>query len=89
MMTCMSDTLPVPISATDLARLRDLAKAQGVDVLTLAEQALKREAARPALDELLKPIRDAFALSGMSDDELADFLEDEKHRMRGVPYDRP
>jgi len=39
------------------------------------------------LDEILKPVRDAFAASGMSDDELGELLEVEKHAMRGVPYE--
>jgi hypothetical protein len=51
-------------------------------VITLAERALCREASRPLLKEILKPVHDAFAASGMSDDELAEFLEVEKHAMR-------
>ncbi len=39
------------------------------------------------LDEILKPVRDAFAASGMTDDELAELLEVEKHAMRGVAYE--
>jgi len=37
-------------------------------------------------DEALKPTREAFAASGMTDHELAEFLEVETHAMRGVPY---
>jgi hypothetical protein len=39
-------------------------------------------------DEALKPTREAFAASGMTDDELAEFLEIETHAMRGIPYER-
>ena len=39
-------------------------------------------------DEALKPTRDAFAAGGMTDDELAEFLETETHAMRGIPFDR-
>jgi hypothetical protein len=39
-------------------------------------------------DEALKPTRDAFSASGMTDDELAEFLEIETHSMRGIPYER-
>ncbi len=39
-------------------------------------------------DEALKPTREAFAASGMTDDDLAEFLEVETHAMRGIPYDR-
>ena len=59
---------------------------EGIDIVTFAGRALRREAARPLLDDILKPVRDAFAASGMTDDELADLLEAEKHAMRGVPY---
>ena len=39
-------------------------------------------------DEALQPTRQAFAESGMTDDELAEFLKIEAHAMRGVPYER-
>jgi len=35
------------------------------------------------LDAILQPVRNAFAASGMTEDELAEFLEVEKHAMRG------
>jgi hypothetical protein len=38
-------------------------------------------------DDALKSTREAFA-SGMTDDELAEFLEVETHAMRGIAYDR-
>jgi hypothetical protein len=47
---------------------------------------LSREASRPLLSEIHKPVHDAFAASDMNDDELADFLEAEKHAMRGMAY---
>lgn len=34
------------------------------------------------LTETLRPIREAFARSGMTEDELGDLLETEKHAMR-------
>jgi len=39
-------------------------------------------------DEALEPVREAFAASGMTDDELAEFLEVETHAMRGISYQR-
>jgi hypothetical protein len=33
-------------------------------------------------------VRDAFIASGMTEDELADLLEAEKHAMRGVSDER-
>jgi hypothetical protein len=83
----MADALTIPLPNQVMLRLEERASAQGVDVVTLAGRVLRREAARPLLDEILKPVRDAFAASGMSDDELAELLEFEKHAMRGVPYE--
>jgi hypothetical protein len=83
----MVDSLTIPLPQQVLSQLRDRARAEGVDVVTIAERALRREAARPLLNEILKPVRDAFASSGMTDDELAELLEVEKHAMRGVPYE--
>jgi len=34
------------------------------------------------LEELLAPVRKRFQESGMTDDELSDLLEEEKHAMR-------
>ena len=41
---------------------------------------------RQRTDHSLQPTREAFAASGMTDDELAEFLEAETHSMRGIPY---
>ena len=83
----MDDTITISLSHELMSRLQERASAEGVDVPTLAGRALQREATRPLLDDILKPVRDAFLASGMTDDELGDLLEVEKHAMRGVPYD--
>ncbi len=64
--------------------------AVGQTVQVIVEDAPPTDLAmlRHRTDESLKPIRDAFAASGMTDDELAEFLEVETHTMRGVPYAR-
>lgn len=54
------------------------AEPSAVDLAELARQT----------DEALQPTREAFAASGMTDDELAEFLEVETHAMRGIPYQR-
>jgi hypothetical protein len=82
----MSDTLAIPVESQVMSRLKERANAEGVDVVTLAERVLSREASRPLLSEIHKPVHDAFAASDMNDDELADFLEAEKHAMRGMAY---
>jgi hypothetical protein len=83
----MGDALTIPLSPELLLKLEERASAEGVDVATLAGRALRREINLPKLDDILKPVRDAFAASGMTDDELAELLEVEKHAMRGVPYE--
>jgi hypothetical protein len=83
----MADILTISLPNGLISQLQERASAEGVDVMTLASRALRREAVRPLLDQILKPVRDAFAASGMTDDELAELLETEKHAMRGVPYD--
>jgi hypothetical protein len=84
----IDEVLTIPLPAHLLSQLEARATAEGIDLLTLAGRALRREATRPLLNEILKPIRDAFAASGMTDDELAELLEVEKHAMRGVPHER-
>jgi hypothetical protein len=58
---------------------------QPVRVIVEPRSASSDELQRRA-DEALKDTRAAFAASGMTDDELAEWLEVETHRMRGVPY---
>jgi hypothetical protein len=75
--------LSLSISAETEARLKAKAAAAGVDVETYAARHLERMAAPPkSLKDISGPIADAFAQSGMSEDELSDFLEAEKHAMR-------
>ena len=76
-------TLSLSISADAEARLKAKAAAAGVDVQTYAQQHLELLASGPkSLREIGGPIADAFSQSGMSEDELSDFLEAEKHAMR-------
>lgn len=82
----MATVLNIPVSAEVAGRLMDRAREEGVDVITLAARSLTRESVRPLLRDVLKPVREAFAASGMSEDELAEFLEGEKHEMRGVKH---
>ncbi|MEX2092184.1 MAG: hypothetical protein WD971_05875 [Pirellulales bacterium] len=80
----MTDALTIPLPPQILTQLAERASAEGVDIVTLAGRALRREATRPLLADVLKPVRDAFVASGMTDDQLAELLEAEKHAMRGV-----
>ena len=76
-------TIRVSISSEAEAELRAKAAAAGVDIETYAARTLERMARRaPSLKELSGPVAKAFADSGMTEDQLADFLEAEKHAMR-------
>jgi hypothetical protein len=75
--------LRIPISVDAEALLRAKAEKAGVDIESYAAAQLERLAARPrTLVELSGPVADAVATSGMSEEELADLLETEKHAMR-------
>ena len=75
--------LSLSISREAEAKLREKAQAAGVDVATYAAQHLERLACAPAsLEQLSGPVAEAFAQSGMTEDELAEFLEHEKHALR-------
>jgi hypothetical protein len=75
--------LNLSISAQAEARLKAKAAKAGVDVETYATQHLELMAAMPkSLRQISGPIAEAFSHSGMSEDELSDFLEVEKHAQR-------
>lgn len=76
----MSLTINLPAEAE--ARLAEQAKAIGVDVPTYVERILRAAASRASLDEVLKPIRDSFHESGMTEEELSDLLVKAKKAMR-------
>jgi len=75
--------LRLSISAEVEARLKAKAAAAGVDVETYAARYIELLASPPkSLKDISGPIAQDFARSGMSEDELSDFLETEKHAMR-------
>ena len=64
--------LKISISAEAEAQLKEKAAAAGVDVETYAVRHLELMAASPkSLIEISRPIGEAFATSGMSEDELS------------------
>jgi hypothetical protein len=65
-----------------------LAVGQAVRVIVEPQPAVDLEELARRTDEALGSTREAFAASGMTDDELAEFLEVETHAMRGIPYER-
>lgn len=81
--TITSMVLSLSISVAADLKLRAKTAAAGVDVETYAARHLELMAAPPrSLKEISGPIGQEFARSGMTDDELSDFLEAEKHVMR-------
>jgi hypothetical protein len=75
--------LSISISPAAEAKLKAKAADVGVDVETYASRQLELMAAAPkSLRELSGRIAETFARSGMTEDELSDFLEAEKHAMR-------
>ena len=74
--------LNLSISPEAEASLKAKADAAGLDIATYASRTLERVASRPSLDEVLKPLRAEFDESGMSEDELTEFLEEVKHASR-------
>ena len=75
--------LSLSISEEAEARLKAKAADAGVDLETYAARYLELMASPPkSLKEISGPIAEEFVRSGMSEDELSDFLETEKHAMR-------
>jgi len=75
--------LSISISAEAEAKLKAKASAAGVDLATYAARQLELFASPPkSLKEISGPIGEAFTRSGITEDELADFLEAEKHAAR-------
>jgi hypothetical protein len=63
-------------------RLKLRAAASGRAVADYAAALIEDAVTKPSIEEVLAPVREQFARSGMSEDELSDFLEEAKHRRR-------
>jgi hypothetical protein len=81
----LSVQVPKPVEE----RLAVKARAAGVDVPTYAARLLERDAVRPTLLELSGEVFENFKRTGMTDDELADTLEKEKHEAREAKRGKP
>jgi len=80
-------TLAIPISSDAERRLEDKAKAAGLDLPTFVSHLLEAEARRPTLVELSGEVFENFKRMKMSDEELAQQLEEEKHADRSARRD--
>jgi len=75
--------LRLTISPEAEAKLRAKAKEVGVDLETYATQHLEAIAApAKSLKEISGPIGEAFEASGMTEEELGNFIDKEIHAMR-------
>lgn len=73
----------IPLTGEVEARLRARAAAVGQDVVTYTSKLLERLSLPPVtLKEISGPLSEEFRKSGMTDDQLGDMLEQEKHAMR-------
>ena len=75
-------TLTVPLSPEAEARLVSKARAVGIDLGTYAARLLERDAARTTLEEISGETAVNFKKSGMTEEELGELLEREKHESR-------
>lgn len=76
----MTLTIEVPKPIED--RLIEQAKSSGLDLAKYVAKIVEAHAARPTLKELSGEVYEQFLASGMSDEELGEFLEKAKHEMR-------
>jgi len=68
--------LTIELEPRTEARLRQQAKAAGKDVNSYVSKLVEQAAAKSSMDEILAPIRQQFAASGRSDEQLiADITE--------------
>ena len=75
-------TLQITLSEPVEAKLRERAAASGQDIAAYAACVLDQALGKPSLEEKLAPVRQAFEQSGMTEDQLSELLEGEKHAMR-------
>jgi hypothetical protein len=71
-MTQITITLPNDVTAA----LEKKALADGESVAGYIESLLKKQVIRPSIDEILSPFRQQFAESGMTEDELDEFVDE-------------
>jgi hypothetical protein len=72
----MSLTVTLP---SDLeAQVQQAAARKGCDVEQYMIEAIKKAVLKPSLDEILAPVREQFAASGMTEEELDQLIEEER-----------
>jgi hypothetical protein len=83
--------VPLNLVITDAleSRLAKKAQAAGIDASTLATRILEAAAEQPTYEEMLAEIRRKFVLSGLTEEEVSDRYEEEKHAQRATRRGRP
>ena len=80
-------TITIRIPDRTEAKLQQIAKAAGKPLEQLVGDVLEAQTSgRRMLEEISGEIGKRFKASGMNEEELAERLEQEDHRSRGVPY---
>jgi hypothetical protein len=74
--------LTIPLSPEAQTKLNERAAAAGKDAAYYAAEIVEAAVTRPTLDEVLAPVREEFARSGITEAELTAMIEDEKHQAR-------
>ena len=75
-------TLDIHLSPQAEKRLRERAKALGIELSEYVRTLVEAEAIQPTLDEVLAPVRGDFARSGMSEAELLQLGSDLVKKVR-------
>ncbi len=75
-------TLAVPLSPETTARLAEKARLAGMDTPSYAAKLLERDVNRTILEEISGELAERFNQTGMTEEELGNLLEKEKHEAR-------
>ena len=82
-------TLKIELSVQAEDRLRRQAEAAGKEIGGYVAELVEQAAARPALDELLAPLRRQFAASGTTEEELVEQITEAQSAYRTERHKRP
>jgi cytochrome P450 len=82
-------TLSIQISSQAEERLRRQARAAGKEIGAYVAELVEQVVARSALDELLAPLRQQFAGSGVSDEQLVEQITEAQDAYRAGRTKRP
>jgi hypothetical protein len=63
-------------------KLQQKADAAGQDIKKYVEEIVRTQVLHPSLDEILAPVRQEFAESGMTEDELDALIKQERRILR-------